>query len=282
MEGSRSGGSSAPSTGETPPPPQQPEEPGKDIKKPDETSNKKERDEIVKKATKSLNAFGGMNFVGSLKGLMKKVAEFWEKLENLGDRITNAQYASLSPKQIRKKIGAIEDKIKVPLIKNPEALATTIDIPGDEENLVDYMYRCLRIPKPDLSVIKPPTKKLSLQHLVKQLKQTGTLIVSEGKKAILDGFLKTKRFYKGDMVVLRDSTKAGKAGEYTAGFVVAANKTNIYIRNHEGEEPKKMPTNMLVYGIHMPGNKLKGRVYKTPEEEKEAKKKKKKSNQKQS
>ncbi|MFC1647792.1 hypothetical protein ACFL10_02245, partial [Patescibacteria group bacterium] len=249
MEGSRSGGSTGPKPGTDTPPPSQTEEPGKDIKKPDETPIKKRHDDIVEKATKSLSAFGGMNLGGSLKGLAIKVAKFWDVIGNLGDRLTNAQYASLSPKQIRKKIGAMEDKIEVPKIEKPEALATTFEIPGDEENLVDYMYRSLKIPKPKLE-----SGKLSLQHLVKQLKQTGTLIVSEGKKAILQGFLKVGRFYKGDMVVLHDSTKKGKSGEYTAGFVVAANETSIYIRNNlKGGKPIKMPTNMLIYGIHMPG-----------------------------
>jgi hypothetical protein len=55
------------------------------------------------------------------------------------------------------------------------------------------------------------------------------------------------------MVVLRDKL-AGEGKEFNAGFVEAISETSVYIRNNEGEQPKKYPCSQLFIAFQLPGN----------------------------
>jgi hypothetical protein len=111
---------------------------------------------------------------------------------------------------------------------------------------------------------------VKIPHLIMQLKRS--MISQSGRKAITEGFRKKEpRFYKGDMVVLRDKFKKG-ADQFNAGFVVAMSSTSVYIRNNESDKPKKYPAAQLFVAFHIPGNKQKGKVPDYPGQKKEKKK----------
>lgn len=274
-------GSQGPKPQETQPkaptaPTQQP--PQTPAQKAEQTKEKKE-ETIGAETKKQLEEMmGGMDFVGSVKGVMESWAALWKLLLNLGDELDNMKFEQ-DPVKRQQILSDIENKIKVPDIKDKDALKTKLEKPTENEKLVDYLYRSIGLPKPDVKEIQPTTTEVKIPHLISQLKKS--LVYAAGRKAITEGFTKKQpTFNKGDMVILRDKL-AGEGKEFNAGFVVAISETSVYIRNNESEEPKKYPCAQLFVAFHMPGNVNNGKAPEYPGADKDKDKKDKDKDKKQ-
>ncbi len=233
---------------------------------------KEQAKEEVSKTTsdKLKEAFGGMDFVGSVKGVMESWANLWKLILSMSDEFDNFKFEQ-DPVKMQKILTKWEKKIKVPEIGNKESLKTSIEKPKKDEKLVDYLYRSIGLAKPDVSKIKPETKSVKLPHLIMQLKKS--LTYNSGRKSITENFKKKNPiFFKGDMVVLRDKLRKG-ADQYNAGFVVAMSGTSVYIRNNESDKPKKYPAAQLFVAFHIPGNNQNGKVPEYPGQKVKKKKK---------
>ncbi len=267
-------GSQGPKPNET-----QPKAPTTPQQKPAQTpaqkaeQTKEKKEETIGAETKKQlkEMMDGMDLVGSIKGVMESWANLWKLILNLGDELDNMKYEQ-DPVKRQKILSDIEKRIKVPDIKNKDALKTKLEKPNENEKLVDYLYRSIGLPKPDVKEIKPPTTEVKIPHLIMQLKKS--LGWAAGRKSITEKFTNKKKriFNKGDMVVLRDKL-AGKGKEFNAGFVVAINETNVYIRNNESEEPKKYPCAQLFVAFQIPGNANNGKAPEYPGADKDKDKK---------
>jgi len=241
-------------------------------KAPEKKDAKKETKEsqAQKTADQLKEAFGGMDFLGSVKGVMESWAKLWQVIMNLGDELDNFKFEQ-DPVKMQKILSAWEEKIKVPEIQNKEALKTKIEKPIENEEMVAYLYRTIGLPMPDVKELQPPTDKVKLPYFIMQLKRS--LVYLTGRKSITEGFMKDKPdFKKGDMVVFRDKFKKGE-DQFKAGFVVAFNKTNVYIRNNESDEPQKFPASQLFVAFQIPGNSQNGKAPEYPGEKDDKKKK---------
>lgn len=216
---------------------------------------KKGKEEVKEKTKGKLGEMLGGDFGSLMKKLFKTFGEFLSTFDGLSDKVGNI-FAAQSPEDIRK-ITEKSNQYKVPPVENPEAKKTDILKPEKDEQLVAYLYRCLKIPIPTAEQLHPH-KKLDIRHLMFQLMHSFQF--AKGKKEIVKGFTeKPEQFYTDDIVFFRNPIN----GIITAGFVKKIGSYKLTIETIDSDGNKQTTTkykNMCLMAFHLPGNKANGPV----------------------
>lgn len=218
---------------------------------------KREEDKIKqdsREKRKNMLGLGG-DFGLLLKKLFKSFGSFLAEFDGIKDKMANI-FTAQSPEDIRK-ITAKSKNYKLPAIKNPDTIVTTIENSKPDEKLVAYLYRCLKISIPTKKELHPH-KKLNIRHLMFQM--MGSFQFAKGRKDILTGFTKKpQKFYKNDIVFFRNAI----SDKLTAGFVQEIGDHTVKVTTIDETGTKRtIPKykNMCLMAFHIPGNKSKGVV----------------------
>jgi hypothetical protein len=211
--------------------------------------------------TKGIEGMLGGDFGLLMKQLFETFGKFLSSFDGIKDKMGNI-FQAQTPEEIQK-IMDESKKYKVPKIQNVDAITTTIENPQPDEKLVNYLYRCLKIPVPTAEQLDPE-KTLDIRHLMFQM--MGSFQFEKGESNIVKGLTeKPEKFFQGDLIFFRNKIN----GEITAGFVKSISKDTIEIETTDETGTQciiSKDKNMCLIAFHIPGNKLKGPVVKNYEE----------------
>jgi len=213
--------------------------------------------EKVRKNTKqglaSLSAGLGGDFGFLMKQWFETFENFVKNFDGIKDKVSNL-FMAQNPDEINKILSKSKD-YKLPRVDKPEKVSTTLEPPKTDEKLVQYLYRCLKIPTPTKEQLAP-LKKLDIKHLMFQLMTSFKF--EKGATEINKGFTKKPvKFHKNDITFFRNKL----TGELTAGFVQKIEnkepKITIITMDDTGKQTTTSKyTSQLLIAFSIPGNTI--------------------------
>ncbi|MBA4337100.1 hypothetical protein C0416_05015 [bacterium] len=226
-----------------------------------EAGEKKEESgkKVTEEAKKGLNDLAnnlGLGDLGTwLPELFKALEKFFKELKLAGENISKISKAK-TPEEV-----ATEITGKIAGISNAAEKTTNIEAPNPKEKLVNYLYRCLKIPVPTAEQL-PANTNPDLKYMMIQM--MGSFPFEKGPSNIVKGLTEEPRkFFTGDLIFFMDPKQKGTDKEITAGFVHSIVGDTIRITTIDETGTQRIiskPTDTCVTAIHIPGNKLKGPV----------------------